>query len=219
MRPAARIHRITRCLLLGAALCVPPAWSQSRQWWPELDLTLTCGRLNLLVPALTRLDARLPNPQFVAAGALGTVSLHRNLSVSAGYLFADLPQTDQVAHVPLVAITPSGSFRRWSFSDINRFERLLAYGSEPYRYRNRPAADYALGRRRALHLYAADEIFFALSPHRDWNQNRFQIGAGAVVRRSLRFEAYFLQRSTPGGKETSAFGTILTVALKTRRSS
>jgi len=199
-------------LLLVAALCGATGHCQSMQWWPEVDLSLTAKRANLLIPSLARLDSNLPNPQFVATGAIGTIHLNRRWSLSAGYLFADLPQHDQVAHVPLAALTPSWMKRKWTFSDINRFERLLAYPSQPYRYRNRATADYAFGRHGTRHLYASNEFFVNLS-ERSWNQNRAELGVGIMAGHCIRFDAYFLERSAPGGKETSVVGTILTVFI------
>lgn len=199
-------------LLLATVLGGAVGHCQSIQLWPEVDLSLTSGRANLLIPSLARFDSNLPNPQFVATGAIGTLSIQRRWSLSAGYLFADLPQQSQVAHVPLAALTPSWKYRAWTFSDVNRFERLLAYSNQPYRYRNRAAADYVFGRRHTRHLYASNEFFVNLSD-RSWNQNRAQVGIGIPVGHHTRFDAYVLQRSAPGGRETSAIGTILTVMI------
>ena len=213
MREAANsLKRGAAALLLVSALCGATGRCQSTQWWPEVDLSLTSKRANLLIPSLARFDSNLPNPQFVATGAIGTLRLNRRWSLSAGYLFADLPQHDQVAHVPLAALTPSWTYRHWTFSDINRFERLLAYSNQPYRYRNRAAADYAFGRRHTRHLYASNEFFVNLS-EKSWNQNRAQVGIGILAGHNTRFDAYFLQRSAPGAKETSVVGTILTVFI------
>ena len=213
MRGAAHaLKRVAVALFMATVLGGAAGHCQSIQLWPEVDLSLSAKQTNLLIPSLARFDSNLPNPQFVATGAIGTLRLSRRWSLSAGYLFADLPQHDQVAHVPLVALTPSWTYRDWTFSDINRFERLLAYSDQPYRYRNRATADYAFGRRRTRHLYGSDEFFVDLSK-RSWNQNRAEVGIGILASHSTRFDAYFLQRSAPGGKETSVIGTILTVMI------
>jgi hypothetical protein len=211
------IKRCAYALFLATVLGGTSGHSQSIQWWPEIDLSLTVNRTNLLIPSLTRLAPSLPNPQFVATGAVGTFSVNRHWSVSAGYLFADLPQASQVAHVPLVAFTPSWKVRRWTIADINRFERLIDFSNQPYRYRNRAIADRALGQHHSLHLYASNEFFENLSSG-SWNQNRAQLGVGLPVHGSVRLDAYFLQRSAPGGKQTSVFGTVLTLQVKAETS-
>ena len=214
MRNTAKpLKKAADTFLLTIALGGAIGHTQSIQWWPEVDLELTFNRANLLIPSLARLDSDLPNPQFVAIGAIGTFRLNRRWSFSTGYLFADLPEHDQVAHVPLVAITPSWTIRRWALSDANRFERLLAYSNEPYRYRNRAAADYAFGKRHVEHLYASNEFFVNLSEG-SWNQNRAQVGLGTMVNHLARLDAYFLQRSAPGGRETSIIGTVLTIMIQ-----
>lgn len=185
---------------------------QSIQFWPEVDLSLTAKRTVLLVPLLARLQSGQRNPQFAALGAIGTVNINQRWSVSAGYLFADLPQQNETAHVPLVALTRVWTARHWTFPDTNRFERLLGFSNQPYRYRNRATADYAFGRHGARHFYVSNELFVNLS-NGTWNQNRAMVGVGIPIRRFTRLDTYFLQRSAPRGKETSAIGTLLTVHI------
>jgi len=191
------------------------ARAQSPQFWPEIDFSITRGHINLLVPSLVRLDPTAANPQFVATGAVGTAAFGSHLSVSAGYLFADLPQKSAVAHVPLVAVTPILSAHRWSISDMSRFERLISYSNQPYRYRNRAGVDYALGKDRRVHIYAVNEYFVNLSTA-SWNQNRAQVGIGLSANRYSRFDLYYLQRSAPGGAETPVIGTVLTIRFNRR---
>jgi hypothetical protein len=138
--------------------------------------------------------------------------MNRRWIASVGYLFADLPEKDQTAHLPLVALTPSWSTGHWTFTDINRFERLMGYSSQPYRYRNRVTADYAFGRIRSRHIYVSNELFVNLSD-RSWNQNRAVMGLGVPVGQVARLDTYFLQKSAPGGKETPVIGTVLTFTL------
>jgi hypothetical protein len=197
MKIAKSLNQIRSALLPPIVLGGAIGHAQSVQWRPEVDVSLSFKRANVLIPSLTRLDSDLPNPQFVATGVIGTFRLDRHWSSSTGYLFADLPQHDQVAHVPLVATAPSWTQRRWTVSDNNRFERLLVYSNEPYRYRNRAGADYAFGKRRAKHLYASNESFVNLTDG-TWNQNSAQAGLGILFNRITRLDAYFLQRSAPG---------------------
>ena len=94
------LKRVAVALFVATVLGGADGHCQSIQLWPEIDLSLSAKETNLLIPSLARFDSNLPNPQFVATGAIGTLRLSRRWSLSAGYLFADLPQHDQVAHVP-----------------------------------------------------------------------------------------------------------------------
>jgi hypothetical protein len=179
-----------------------------------VDLAWTHDRLDVLMIGQVRVDAGLANPQFVATGVVGTLQAGRHWNASAGYLFADLPQANAVAHVPLVAVTPNLAIRRWSFADGNRAERLLDYAGEPYRYRNRVTADFALGKERRARLYVANEVIFEVAPRRAWNQNRAQAGVGMDLGERMRLDAYFLERSAPQGRETAVLGTVLKVAVR-----
>lgn len=188
---------------------------ESIQLWPEIDLSLNAKRTNFLIPLLWRFQSGQPNPQFAATGVIGTFSLNRRWGLSAGYLFADLPQQNATAHVPLVALTGTWATHHWTFAESNRFERLLNFTNQPYRYRNRAIADYAFGRTRARHLYCSNEFFINLSD-RSWNQNRAMVGVGIPIRQFTRVDAYFLHRTAPRGRETSVIGTVLTIEFGKR---
>jgi hypothetical protein len=203
-------------LLFTMAIGAATGHCQSVQLWPEADLSLTFKRTSVLIPLLSRLDLNLPNPQFVATGAVCRYRLNERWTGSVGYLFAELPQQNQTVHVPLAALTASWRTNRWTFFDVDRFERLMAYSNQPYRYRNRATADYAFGRSRARHLYISDEFFVNLS-ERSWNQNRAQAGLAIAVSRRVRLDLYGLERSAPDGKEGTAAGTVLTIVIGKRR--
>jgi hypothetical protein len=91
------------CSFILAAL----ARAQDFQPWNEVDLTASWRRVDFLVPLLARTDFRLPNPQLAATGITADLPLLWHLTLTGGYLFADLPQRSQVAHVPLFAVTKS----------------------------------------------------------------------------------------------------------------
>jgi hypothetical protein len=187
--------------------------SQDFQNWNEVDLTASWKRIDLLLPVVVRTDTHLPNPQFVATGAVAFISVTQHLLLAGGYLFADLPQSGQVAHVPLVAITPIERKGRFTLMDQNRFEKLVDYKTEPVRYRDLALIDRRFGSHDAWHAFADDEIFFNLSTE-SWNQNRFQVGGGMRLNSRLSLDVYYLQRNASGGAAPShILGTILTVKL------
>lgn len=208
MRPVAAAI----CLFFLLAL----ARAQDFQQWNEVDLTASVAKVDFLVPLLARTDSLLPNPQLAATGILADYALPWQLTLTAGYLFADLPQRSDRVHIPLVAVSKSFRVGRLAVADRNRFEKLIGYGSSPFRYRNRLLVDYRFGAHDRWHVFAGDELFFDLSAAA-WNQNRFQSGGGAKVSRRLGLDVYYLQRNASGSAPvTRVLGTTLTVKLTPR---
>jgi hypothetical protein len=186
--------------------------SQEFQIWNEVDLTASWKKMDFIMPAVVRTDPSLPNPQFVATGLVAFVPLRTHLKLVGGYLFADLPQKSQVAHVPVLAVEVAMHKERLTLMDQNRFEKLFDYGSEPVRYRNLLLLDRSFGRSVQWHGFVDDEIFFDLSAV-NFNQNRFQAGAGVHLHPRFLLDLYYLQKNPGAASPTYDFGTILTVNL------
>jgi hypothetical protein len=194
-------------------LLVPPAIAQDFQLWNEVDVTASWKKVEFLAPFLARTDTSLPNPQLAATGITADFPLPWRLTLTGGYLFADLPQRSQLVHLPLVAITKGGAIGRFTVADRNRFEKLVGFGTSPVRYRNRLLFDRAFGAHDRWHLFAGDEVFFDLSAGA-WNQNRLQAGGGARLNRRLLLDVYYLQRDASGlAPTTRVLGTTLRVTL------
>jgi len=165
------------------------------------------------VPLLARTDSRLPNPQLAATGITADFPLPWRLTLTAGYLFADLPQRSIDVHLPLLAVTKTFRLGRFTLADRNRSEKLVGFPTAPTRYRNRLLLDRSFGLHDQWHLFADDDIFFNLS-NTTWNQNRFQAGGGARLNRRLFLDVYYLQRNPSGhALTTRVLGTTLRVAL------
>ncbi len=206
-----------RAVLLGLIAIAVNGSAQDFQQWGEVDLTASWGKVDFLVPLLARTDTGLPNPQLAATGITADVPLPWTLTLTAGYLYADLPQRSDQVHIPLVALTKSSRLGPVRIADRNRFEKLFGYPREPVRYRNRIMADLPLGLDDRWHIFVGDEIFFNLSAGA-WNQNRLQAGGGVKFNRHFSLDAYYLQRNAAGGAHpTHVLGTTLRVAVKTRR--
>ena len=204
-----------RVRIVLSCLCFLPtlARSQDFQSWNEVDLIASWRKVDFLVPLLARTDTRLPNPQLAATGITADLPLPWHLTLTGGYLFADLPQRSQVVHLPLVAVSKSFHMGRIAIVDRNRFEKLVGFGNSPVRYRNRLLLDRPFGPRDQWHVFADDEIFFDLSAA-SWNQNRFQAGGGVRLTHRFFLDAYYLQRNPSGGTLTTrVLGTTLRVAL------
>jgi len=71
------------------------AAAQTLQSWNEVDVTASWHRVDLLVPFLARTDTNLPNPQLAASGFTADFPLPWRLTLTGGYLFADLPQRSE----------------------------------------------------------------------------------------------------------------------------
>lgn len=191
--------------------------AQEVQSWNEVDFEASWRKVDLTLPFLARIDTGLPNPQLAATGITADVSLPWNLTLTGGYLFADLPQRSIKVHVPLLAISKSFRVRRATVVDRNRFEKLIDFGSSPVRYRNRLLLDLPFGKHDQAHLFADDEIFLDL-PASARNQNRFQVGGGTRLNRRLLVDLYYLQRSLPGPTPTThVVGATVKVMLTQKK--
>lgn len=198
------------CLLVSTAL----AAAQDFQQWNEVDLTASWRRVDFLVPLLARTDTSLPNPQLAATGITADFPMPWSLTLTGGYLFADLPQRSDFVHLPLIALTKSFHVRRFAVTDRNRFEKLVGFGTSPVRYRNRILADLPLGAGDRWHAFVGEEILFDLSDRR-WNQNRFQAGAGVHLNHRLLMDLYYLRRDSEGpSPSTHVLGTTLRITLR-----
>ena len=207
--------RSTLCFFL-ILLLASFARAQDFQQWNEIDLTASWRKADFLIPLLARTDSSLPNPQLAATGVLADVRLPLHLTLTAGYLFADLPQASYKVHVPLIALTPTFHLGRLTIADRNRFEKLVGYPTDPVRYRNRLLVDCPFGPRERWHVFTDDEIFFNLTAA-DWNQNRFQAGGGARLSQRLDLDVYYLQKNPAGNAPvTHVLGTTLTIGLRPR---
>ena len=139
-------------LVSGLCLLVGRVFAQDFQSWNEVDLTASWRKASFLVPLLSRTDTRLPNPQLVAGGVTVDVPVPWRLTLTGGYLFADLPQRSLWVHLPVVALSRSWQAGRFTVGDRNRFEKLVGFPHSPVRYRNRLHLDRPLGSRDRWHL-------------------------------------------------------------------
>ena len=157
---------------------------------------------------------------------MADIHLPGKLTLTAGYLFVDLPPYSTQAHVPLIAVSELFKVGRVAISDRNRFERLFGLGelgrhaglgNSPVRYRNRLLFDLALGRTDRCHLFADDEVFYDFEVSR-WNQNRVQGGGGMRLSKRLLLDIFFLQQniSVPS-RQIKVVGSTLRVDLTARK--
>jgi Protein of unknown function (DUF2490) len=207
-----------RSAMLFCWLFLPAlAGAQNFQQWNEIDFTASWRNADFLVPVLARTGTHLPNPQLAATGITVDMPLRWHLTLTGGYLFADLPQLSDDVHLPLIAVSSTFHIRRFTLADRNRFEKLIGYRDSPLRYRNRILFDRPLGTHARWHLFTDDEFFFNLTAG-SWNQNRFQAGGGARVNRRLFLDVYYLQRIPGGGAvKTNALGTTLRARITPRK--
>ena len=190
--------------------------AQDFKSWNELDLTASWKKMEFLVPTYARFDSRLPNPRIVTTGINVDFCLSPHWTVTGGYLSADLLQSSQTVHVPLVAVSRRFRVRQLTFVDRNRFEKSIGYESSPVRYRNRVLLDRPFGLNEKWHVFAGDEVFLNLSAAK-WNQNRFQIGGGMLLRPGLGLDSYYLLKNPNGGAPIHVAGMTLKVELRRKK--
>lgn len=202
-----------KLVLLTWVLAYGRAQAQEFQTWNEVDLMATWRNAAFVVPLLARVDPQLPNPQLAAVGITADFPLPWRLTLTAGYLFADLPQRSVQVHVPLIALTTSFSEKKWTIADRNRFEKLADFPGSPVRYRNRLLGDRRIGQQERWHVFASDEAIFDISAG-NWTQNRFQVGAGRRLTARLSLDVYYLLRNANAAPLTHVVGTTLKLALR-----
>ncbi len=198
------------------------AQAQRLQTWNEVDLAASWRHIEFVAPSLTRCDTQLPNPQFAATGIMADFHVPGNLTLTAGYLFVDLPQFSWLVNAPLIAASESIHLGRLRVSDRNRFEKLVGLGrlgtlaglgASPIRYRNRLMFDLPLGTDDNWHVFADDEVFYDFAVSR-WNQNRIRVGGGIRLSNRLLLDVYFLeQNASHPGFEARVVGSTLRVLL------
>ncbi len=209
------LRRVARTICCWATplLFFPIAGQEVRaeqfQSWNEVDLAGAWGKVDLLMPLVARTDSSLPNPQLAATGLMADFHVPAHLTLTAGYLYADLPQGTYHVHLPLAALTETLHVGGLTAADRNRFEKLISYPEAPVRYRNQLLFDYAVSR---AHFFLDDEVFFNLSAG-DFNQNRLQAGGGAHLTPRLLVDLYYLQKNPATGAATQVIGATLRITV------
>src|SRR5215469_9159716 len=94
--------RWVRVLALTCLLVVPHARASAQTFesWNEVDVTGSWHKLDLVFPFQTRTDTTRPNPQLAASGLTADFPLRWRLTLTGGYLFADLPQHSEWVNLP-----------------------------------------------------------------------------------------------------------------------
>jgi hypothetical protein len=181
--------------------------------WSEVDFYIPItGRYSLLFPATVRISNTLQNPVLGGLGPSLNIVLNKDILLTAGYLYADLPHTagGLKVHVPLAAITLSLKLDRWQFSDRNRGERLIGVPGDPFRYRNRLGVQFKAS--KTWNAFASDELFYDSGASR-WNQNRFIAGVSAALNQAATIDLYYVQRSLYGALPGQTYGLGVTLGV------
>jgi hypothetical protein len=166
------------------------------QLWSEVDLLASpTSALRFTFPLVMRNSFDLANPQLGGAGCIVDVSVMKDLTVTAGYLFVGLPNTGKgyESNIPLAAITIRHKLSRVEVSDRNRAEKLFALPESPIRYRNRLSVDVPLASGRWT-PFVTNEIFYDFSKSA-WTQDRLQLGVGLRLKPRVKLNTFFLLRS------------------------
>jgi hypothetical protein len=161
----------------------------------------------------------LANPQLGGAGCIVDVSVMKDLTFTAGYLFVGLPNTGKgyESNIPLAAVTVRHKLGRFEVSDRNRAEELFGLPGSPIRYRNRVSVDFPLAAGRWT-PFATNEIFYDFS-RSGWTQDRLQLGVGVRLNQQVKLNTFFLLRSdlTAKANDVDALGLMLEWNLTGRK--
>ena len=187
------------------------------QFWSELDLSANLARnWTLLVPMVIRNSESAANPVLVGFGPIVTFAINQHVSLTGGYLFADLPDIagGLTVHVPLAAVTFTQKVGRLEIEDRNRGERLIGIPHHPFRYRNRLSLQLpvASGRWR---LFVNDEVFYDFGA-RGWNQNRLQVGVSRTLSPRFKLDLYYLERSLHMARPNAVHVVGTTLGIRVR---
>ena len=205
------VRAIIAVTLLGLFSCAGILKAQYVQSWNEVDFTARWRSVNLTFPFVARFDPESPNLQLTATGMTADVPIVRHVTATAGYYFAELPQSSLAVHIPLIACTLSWRWRNFDITERNRVEELIGYKDSPYRYRNRLMVDRPFGRVERWHAFVANEVFLISGD--GWNQNRFQTGIGRALGQRARLDVYYLLKIPHGAAAIQVAGTTLRIAL------
>jgi hypothetical protein len=181
--------------------------------WSEVDFYISItDRYNVLLPATVRASDTLQNPVLWGLGPSLNIVLNKDILLTTGYLYANLPHTagGLMVHVPLAAITLSRKLDRWQFFDRNRGERLIGVPGDPFRYRNRLGVQFMAS--KTWHAFASDELFYDSGASR-WNQNRFIAGVSTALNRAITVDLYCVQRSLYGVLPGQTYGLGVTLGV------
>jgi Protein of unknown function (DUF2490) len=196
-------------------LIASAARAQDHQNWNEVDLDASWHHVAFVVPLVARLDTRAPHVPLWATGVTADVPLPWHLTLTGGYLVADLSTTRDhiVVQLPLVAASATWHVRRLLVADRHRIERLIGFGSAPVRYRQRLLLDLPLDAAARWHTFLSDEPIFDVSASR-WSQNRLQVGAGPHLRSGVSIDLFYLQRTVFGNApSTRGLGATVRIPL------
>ncbi|HZH35039.1 MAG TPA: DUF2490 domain-containing protein [Pyrinomonadaceae bacterium] len=88
--------------------------------------------------------------------------------------------------------------KKFTLSNRSLFERRLRFPSNSTRYRNRLQLDYPT-KFHKIKFFVADEVFYDWSV-KEWTRNRFSIGGGRDINKSLTFEVYYMRQNDGRGR-------------------
>ena len=203
--------------VLFVILCAARASADAQQppdveFWSELDLNAKISNAaSLTILGIDRSSLQLANPQLGGLGIVADDRVNSFLTLSAGYIYAGLPNTGKgyTVNAPLAAVSLGRGFGRFALRERSRGERLYSIPGNPYRYRQKLELAYKVAPK--IQIFANDEVFYQFGLDR-WNQNRAQAGLTRTLNRQLAIDLFYLQRNTQS-QPKSTRGLGLTVHL------
>jgi hypothetical protein len=130
----------------GAAAAATPPYADD-QLWSEVDVSVRAGPADITALGVVRDGSGPPNPTLAGGGVIADLPLGGGFTLSGGDLWVRVRTASGGGvdvQVPLAAVSYAWRWGGFAFSDRNRAEKLIGAAGDPWRYRNRLAAEHAL---------------------------------------------------------------------------
>lgn len=202
----------------GSAAAQTADPTDDAQIWNDVQFTVPLQRrTDLVLSGALRIGRDVTHLVYERGAAGVTIRANKYLSLTPLYHYIAVQPVEGIdarEHRLSLDGTFSLPLGRWILSDRNMIERRFRENDTSTRYRNRVQLERRLKNNGLeVRVFAFDEVFY--SPGPGWLRNRFGVGVGRNLGRSLFLDLYYVRQndaiSRPG--DLHVIGTSLKVRL------